>query len=130
MLSGEELLRTKNGNDNSYNSSYEENEINYDLKIKHIDMFNNYKKLINFKKTVNFNNIKFRKEHSRNVLVYDIKDEESEYLVIHKNGVAEDLVLDLSGYELYLDTLNIYNESTSLNNIKIEKYQSLILKKC
>ena len=126
MLSGEEMLRTKNGNDNSYNSSYEENEINYELKHTNIDMFNNYQKLINFKKNVNFDGLKLRREYPRDILVYDIVNNDKEYIVIHKNGVDKEISIDLSGYKLYLDTLNVLNENESLENIKIENYQTII----
>ena len=37
MQSGEEVLRTKGGNSNSYNASYQTNEINYSLKINVVD---------------------------------------------------------------------------------------------
>jgi pullulanase len=129
VLSGEEMLRTKNGNDNSYNSSYEENEINYELKHQHLDMFENYQKLINFKKNTRFSELKIRKEYKRHVLVYDIKTESDEYIVIHKNGVEHDISFDLTGYELYLDTLNLLDKNAQLTNVKIQKYQTIIAKK-
>jgi hypothetical protein len=78
---------------------------------------------------LNFNNIKFRKDYKRHVLVYDIKNENNEYIVIHKNGVDADIQIDLTGYELYLDTLNIYNNGAELSVIKLENYQSIIAKK-
>ena len=50
ILAGEEFLRTKGGDSNSYISSYRVNELDYSLKIKNIDMFRNYQKLIKLKK--------------------------------------------------------------------------------
>ena len=52
MLAGEEFLRTKGGNHNSYNASYEVNELDYELKVDHYDMFQNYQKLIALKQNL------------------------------------------------------------------------------
>lgn len=118
MLSGEEFLRTKGGNSNSYNASYEVNELNYALKLENADMFENYKKLIAFKQDttgLHFDNGKdaiqgYKITKDGNVIQYTVNDETTgrEYKVIHVNGY-DDLNLptvDLSGYTLYLDTLN------------------------
>ncbi len=57
VLAGEEMLRSKfalgaSGEQihNSYNAPYEVNALDYSLKVKNKDMFDNYKKLIEFKK--------------------------------------------------------------------------------
>ena len=51
ILAGEEILRSKQGDKNSYESGYEINELDYSRKITYQDVFNNYKDLINFKIT-------------------------------------------------------------------------------
>ena len=61
MLAGEEFLRSKpytdtQGNprvsDNSYNASYETNELNYELKVDHKDLFDRYVELIHLKQAL------------------------------------------------------------------------------
>lgn len=137
MLAGEEFLRTKNLNGNSYNSTYEENELDYSLKIKNQDMFENYKKLISFKqntevlslnsnedimKAINFN------DSTSNYLDYEFDSNGNHYRIIHVNGADEETpTIDLSGYKVYLDTINSDKEVNS--QYKLEKYQSLILYK-
>ncbi len=51
LQGGEEFARSKNFDDNSYNSSDEINSINWDDKHKNIDLFNYYKGLINLRKS-------------------------------------------------------------------------------
>ena len=81
-------------------------------------MFENYKKLIAFKQDttgLHFDNGKdaiqgYKITKDGNVIQYTVNDETTgrEYKVIHVNGY-DDLNLptvDLSGYTLYLDTLN------------------------
>lgn len=58
MNSGEEMLRVKRDEDdkiitNSYNSSYKVNELNYEEKIDHNEVFKNYQKLIELKNNQN-----------------------------------------------------------------------------
>ena len=52
MLAGEEFLRSKGGNGNSYNASYAVNELDYALKAAHPRMFRNYQKLIALKQNL------------------------------------------------------------------------------
>lgn len=137
MLSGEEFLRSKGGNSNSYNASYKVNELDYSLKYENMDMFNNYKSLINFKKTnktlhttneedsnFEFETSSINKgstiiEHSKDVL------NKKEYLVAYNNGYEGDETIDFSGYTLYLDTLN--DNSLVLNDaVKLKPYETII----
>ena len=135
MLAGEEMLRTKQGNSNSYNSSYEINELDYALKIKNLDMFENYKKLINLKQS--FAGLQFEQEDAQKILVmnvdtnsvlkYKISDGMTEYYIIHSNGAAANnkSEIDLTGYNLYLDTLGKLEEG-SLGKVTPEAYQTII----
>lgn len=50
MLSGEEMLRTKGGDANSYRSGWAVNALDYSLKIRHPGVFASYRRLISFKK--------------------------------------------------------------------------------
>lgn len=115
MLAGEEFLRTKGGNSNSYNASYKVNELDYSLKIKHEDMFHNYQKLIALKQ--NLDGLHLDKDHINTVspsfnstgstLSYTLNDAENDvtYKVIHVNGLGDTATFDLSGYTLYLATV-------------------------
>lgn len=137
LLAGEEFLRTKGGNENSYNASYEVNELNYALKVQHKDMFENYKKLISLNTSTNLfskssedcQNIEITVNEESNLIVYSLVDTISnrEYKIIHSNGFVGELskVVDLAGYNLYLDTLN--TENLVLNGTtNIKEYQTII----
>ena len=72
ILAGEEFLRTKGGNKNSYNASYEVNELDYALKIEHADMFANYQKLIAFKQKFTDEFELDSKENIQNIAKYKV----------------------------------------------------------
>ena len=136
MLAGEEFLRTKGGNDNSYNASYEVNTLDYSLKIKHLDMFENYQKLIALKQNKELfakpnealPNILIQMNSDGSMIYFDLTDSvnHKEYRIILSNGVsADDKVVDLNGYTLYLDTLNKTNLNLTSKTV-IENYQTII----
>ena len=136
MLAGEEFLRTKQGNSNSYNSSYEVNELDYELKVDNLDMFNNYKKLIALKQNVDglhldkegIKSMVVETHQSGNVIKYNIYDQANgkEYVIIHSNGVkvSDRPSFDLSGYTLYLDTLN--ELEGELSQVTPKAFQTII----
>jgi len=136
MLAGEEFLRTKGGNENSYDASYKVNELDYSLKIKHMDMFNNYQKLIEIKQ----NEALFSKSNAEckalkvltnangSVIYFDLVDEDLglTYRIVHCNGVTSgDKSVNLEGYTLYLDTLNVENISLTAS-YQMQNYQTII----
>lgn len=135
MLAGEEMLRTKQGSSNSYESSYEVNELNYALKIKNIDMFKNYQKLLKLKQDVSGlhmgsgeNNTIVADTSLKNIISYSFKDKMTNrtYFVVHKNGLdtGKNNEFDLSGYSLYLDTLN---ENKALSSkTTLDAYETII----
>ena len=136
MLGGDEILRTKGGNSNSYNASYKVNEIDYALKVKNLDIFETYKKLINFKQTCDAmhlikdqiaSSVTTGKTSDTTCLTVKINYGGKNYMIVHANGQASGVKLDLSGYSVILDTLGLY--STVGNNQVIKPYQSLILSK-
>ena len=112
MLAGEEMLRTKQGNSNSYNASYEVNELDYSLKVKNADVFEAYKALIAFKQTcgrLHMAKPEIEVERIENgaVLRFILRDEEAgkNYMVIHANGVSTGADVDVRGYDrIVLDT--------------------------
>ena len=134
MLAGEEFLRTKQGNNNSYNASYKVNELDYSLKVKNLDMFANYQKLIEMK--INFDALHFDKNEaanivintkdSNNVITYTLTGEYREVMIIHSNGVnaSNRSSIDLTGYTLYLDTLGIL--SGELGSVQLQAFQTIV----
>lgn len=135
MLAGEEFLRTKQGNENSYNASYEINQLDYSLKIKHLDMFENYQKLIALKQNsalfgkngTDAKNIVIEVSDENNLIIYDLVDSVNNrtYRIIHSNGVSGTKTANLDGYTLYLDTLNKTNMALS-SQTAISNYQTII----
>ena len=137
MQGGEEILRTKKGDHNSYDSGDSHNQYNYNqlFAIRGLDTTNyyqNFKKLIEFKQNtpeLHSNNcsdieVKFNDEFS--TFKYELGD----YLVIHTNGVGEKAEHDLGGtYTVYLDTMNINEVGTSMSKVTPVAFQTLILHK-
>lgn len=134
MLAGEEFLRTKGGDSNSYESSYKVNELNYALKIENLTYFENYKKLIALKQNANLfgkngiecKAINVQTNEDGSLIYYDLVDEAANrtYRIVHSNGVASPKGVDLSGYSLYLDTLNSNIALTA--ETTVSEYQTII----
>ena len=128
MLAGEEFLRSKKGVENSYSSSYEINELDYSLKIKNLDMFKNFQKLIKFKQEVyelalekGLNTLVDVESDKGNMISYELADKDTNriYKIFHVNGFRNGgaNIVDLSGYKIYLDTINshkVLGSKTSL----------------
>lgn len=136
MLSGEEFLRTKNGNNNSYNASYAVNTLDYALKVKNLDMFQNYQKLIELKQNkalfakpkAELDQLLIQYNSDASLIYFDLTDEvnHKEYRIVLSNGVSgADKVVNLEGYTLYLDTLNKTNLNLTSQTV-IEDYQTII----
>lgn len=142
MLSGEEMLRSKKYTDNgktvysgnSYNLSYETNELDYSLKIKNLDMFETYKKLISLKKNLDglhlnkdeISSLNVNTDSVSGIIEYTLKDSANNkiYKILHSNGVSSTITYDLSSYSLYLDTVNGSKNLTS--STALEPYETLI----
>lgn len=140
MLAGEEFLRTKNVDGatadevhNSYQSSYKVNELDYSRKIINADMFANYQKLIAFKKTCGglhlseseiADNYVVTSLYSGKAIQIEITDGNRIYTVVHANGTAKNVFVNLAGCTLYLDTLGIDTQLTETT--EIAPYQTLI----
>lgn len=141
MLAGEEMLRTKDGDHNSYSSSYEVNELNYDNKVAYLKVFNTYKALIQLKQTIDglhlneddiSENYKTESLNGGSIIKATFKDVTNgvEYVAYHSNGVTKandtGATVDIDGYSLYLDTLNKEIEGTTH---ALEAFETLILYK-
>ncbi len=136
ILAGEEFLRTKGGDENSYASSYKVNELDYALKVDHLDMFKNYQKLIELKQSFGglhldkdaVKDLDVKLNDVKSVLSYEFTDGSDTYLFIHANGLTSSETVDLSGYGvIYLDTLGLNPALT--NSVSLKPYQTLIVKK-
>lgn len=135
MLAGEEFLRTKQGNENSYNASYEVNTMDYSLKVKNLDMFKNYQKLIALKQNKelfakdagDLNNVLINYNSDGSLIYFDLKDSvnKKEYRIVLSNGVTGTKEVDLEGYTLYLDTQNKTNLNLT-STTTIDNYQTII----
>ncbi len=135
MLAGEEMLRTKGGDGNSYASGYKVNELDYSRLITFSDLYQNYRDLINFKNSTDVLHFTTNEEIKSNVtfndtksgvLDYTIKGKNDSYRIVHLSPAIESYSLsDLSDYEVILDTKN--NES-SLDNFTLTSAESLVLK--
>ncbi len=134
MLAGEEFLRTKGGNGNSYDSSYEVNELNYALKVKNADVFENYKALIAFKKSMaslhleqdEMSVYQAEKMADGSVIRITFVEEGYAYVIIHANGTVNGYSENLEDYELLLDTLG---ETELTAETAIGAYQTVIARK-
>ena len=141
MLAGEEFLRTKDGDHNSYESGYKINELDYALKVKNIDVFNVYKQLVAFKRTCGALHLGSASDVSAYVTVTKLGEGAKEgsviqitlkdvaanrtYTVIHANGVvASGFTVDLDGQTLLLNTLG--NEVVLSAATPVLPYQTLI----
>lgn len=138
MLAGEEFLRTKNGDSNSYQSSYGTNELNYALKVTNLKWFNVYKQLVAFKRDCGALHLSQAEMADRctvtklgegalegSVIKVVLKDADRTYTVIHANGtVASNFTMDLSGQTLLINTLN--TQITLSETTYIKPYQTLV----
>ena len=118
MLAGEEFLRTKGGDHNSYESGYEVNELNYALKIEHADMFENYKKLIALKQdlaglhlsaTDNIKeNVKVTVSEDQTVISTVVTFNGQTIYIMHRNGVnpTNNVTFDLTGATIKVATVD------------------------
>ena len=143
ILAGEEFLRSKGQNNNSYNASYQVNELNYSLKIDHLDMFENYQKLISLKQNTNVfgknaddieTDVVTSTNFDGSIIMIRIHDkvENKEYLIVHHNGVHKRdgaYGLNLKGYSLYLSTLGTEETEVTSGEYEVQKYETLVLVK-
>ena len=122
---GQEFLRTKKGDENSYNSSDTINQISLDMKKTYSDVYNTYKGLIALRKA--YPDIFGKRTDSTAETMKDADDKsvkgftkylpagESGDFLIYFNATDEALSIDTSGYTKLVDvTSGSPAESTSL----------------
>ncbi|WP_415337800.1 type I pullulanase [Clostridium perfringens] len=105
IQSGAEILRSKDGDHNSYKSPDSINALNWAEKEKYIDVFNYYKDLISLRK----NHSAFRMKNPEDIIenldvyFYDNNDTSGVIIAHYKNNANEDL---------WKDIVVIYNGTT------------------
>lgn len=130
LLAGEEMLRTKQGDSNSYQSSDEINQLDYSLKIKNHDVFDNIRTLVALKQDIeqlhaDDPNIQVEALENGAVLKYELKSGRNTYLVYHANGLCRNTAVEEIGYTVFLDTLGFYEGDSK--GLQLQPYQTLIL---
>lgn len=131
MLAGDEFLRTKGGDSNSYESSYKVNELDYSLKVKNYSVFQNFQKLIAFKQNTKALQLdesgtsayKVTKLGGGAAIQITFTENGKQYKIIHANGVVSNLTADFDGYTLYLDTVG---DGTLSASTTILPFQTII----
>ena len=118
MLAGEEFARTKDQDENSYQSSYLINELDYSrlTNSTYSRLYENYKKLIKLKQDVDglhldaehANLMSVETNSSYNIITYEIQDTATNrtYKIVHASASVKEATANFSGYTLYLNTLN------------------------
>ncbi len=141
LQEGEEFLRSKGGESNSYGGQndgrdyYKMNELDYSLALEHEDMVQDYKTLIALKKNLaglhlsasDATSLEIVTDSSKkNELIYDLPDGEGRtYRICHVNGTSSSPeAVDFDGFELVYDTLG---QLTSLSSsTSVMPYQTII----
>lgn len=144
LQEGEEFLRTKGGEHNSYGGQndgrdyYKMNELDYSLALEHKDMVEDYKNLIAIKE--GFSGLHLASSDAltleistdstkKGEFIYDLPDGNGgTYRICHVNGTSETPeAVDFDGFELVYDTLG---KTASLSaSTTVYPYQTLIGKK-
>ena len=147
LHAGVEMLRSKNGNHNSYNASDEVNQINWDLKTEHLDVVKYYEGLIQLRKANPafrmmtsdevVANLRFDDEVPTGVVSFNITDESAERLVsntavIHNVTDEEQIItlakegtwsLVVNGEEAGLKPLDVIEG----NQVTVEPHATYVL---
>lgn len=137
MLAGEEMLRSKDGNSNSYNATYKVNQLDYSRLITFKDLYENYKNLIKLKtsfdglqftdnKTINEKVTVSEAKDTNDILDYTITGSEKTYRIIHGSAALKDTKIDISNYNIVLQTKN---NTVSSSEYNLTKNTTLVLEK-
>lgn len=138
MLAGEEMGRTKKGDNNSYNSGIEINEINWSNVAKYRELVDYYKGLIEIRKNLGVFSAftDDTKENAENIIYYkDLKDgligyvlnfgEDKEYkLICLFNGSDRDEDFDIGTDDTFIrlndENIASFEEIETINNSKVK----------
>lgn len=126
---GQEFLRTKGGDHNSYISSDEVNKLDYDLMEKNIDVVNYVRALNRFRKENSCFRLNTREEILNTIdITYDdlgvIKYSCGDY-VVYFNPTKEDITLDEKAVVIDI----VKNEERTASKLVLENISATIVKK-
>ena len=135
MLGGDELLRTKGGNSNSYDADYSVNEIDYARKASHPEVYEAYRKLIALKRGCSGLHVGSdgnldlsMAEVGQGTAVWSFEGTfegaNKRFQVAVSNGNGGGSTVDFAGYDLYLDSLNADSGLSSATTLR--PYQVLV----
>ncbi|GHU82878.1 hypothetical protein AGMMS50284_5480 [Clostridia bacterium] len=150
ILAGEELARSKDGDDNSYISSPELNQIDWTNLTKFGDLTAYYTGLIELRKAfaplrdstkTTINNIKFFENTDNRIVAYSIdnklnQNEWQKIICIFNSDTQNDIKVNFEGENLPADWVVIANETTAgvislgeltANTVTVPKTSALIL---
>ena len=141
ILSGEEMLRTKGGDSNSYKSSYKVNELDYSRKITYNKLFQDYRLLVQMK--INVDDLHLDKDHvgsnkwapsiskDYTLIYYDVNalvaGVQYTFRIAHACGLYNPETsgsVDFAGYAPYLDTGDV--AATLSAETTLQPYQTII----
>lgn len=111
---GQEFLRTKKGVENSYKSSDEINEINWDLKNKHLDLIETMKTLIEIRKEYKVFRLNSNAEIKKQIkagsnrvelktVEFLLTDLTKQFVLYFKNDYENELLAPSENYQIYFD---------------------------
>ena len=130
--------------ENSYASSYKTNELNYSWKVNHLQLFDTYKKLVALKQNIpdlglEQNEIAasttFSAEGLRTGTIVKVTFSDDSYnyeayvgaasLYKYSKDSTEPFVIDLTGKEIYLDSMN---QDVAGNSITLNAYETIVVR--
>ena len=116
--SGEEILRSKLGIDNSYNLPDVINKFPWHLTIVNSDLLNDIKKLIKIKKEIHFSEYEFEKVLSKDKYLKVIFKKEEERLNLYINLKNNTCLLNLENEEVLFGNSNILSKGIIITKTK------------
>lgn len=116
--SGEEILRSKLGIDNSYNLPDVINKFPWHLTIVNSDLLKDIKKLIKIKKDIHFSEYEFEKVLSKDKYLKVIFKKEEERLNLYINLKNNTCLLNLENEEVLFGNSNILNKGVIITKTK------------
>ena len=125
---GQEFLRTKQGNENSYNSSDEINQIDLEFKTRYSDIFNAYKGLLAFRRE-NSDSFGSKTDCSAQTIFPGFTKYTAGKFCIYFNATDSSARIDSAGFTNSIDVLSGKPEQKDFVPNTMEAKSFVILKK-
>ncbi len=139
MLAGEEFCRTKNGDENSYNSGRELNQLDWTALETYGDVVDYYKGLIEIRKNISAfsdptpttaNAIEYLEDLPDGVIAYSVNDPMYGKVIVAFNSSEETAAVDIGGTYAQLaneETAGMRNLNTVTGTVKLPEKSAAIL---